>query len=401
MKQPLVLSVLLAALTSSPAAIVQFDLSPPGTSPGEGLNPANENPPTTSTGSGNEIFTGISYDTESNLLAFAMGYGSFAGFDDLTGPATGLHIHGPAITISNAPVLFNLAPAHLPAAPDPAKGGVIVGTATLTEEQETNLLAGLYYVNIHTAQNPGGEIRGQLIPLLNVPPMIACPEPAMVECASRRGTPVTVSVNVSDANGDALTVVWKVDGRRYQTNMVPAGGPPTEAQVALNGVFGAGVHQVEVSVTDGNSDPVVCNTTVTVQDTTPPVIHAIRATPPVLWPPNHRMVPVTVWVRASDECSRVTCRIVSVTSNESRDGRGDGKTSRDWRIISPRIVLLRAERSGHGDGRVYTVTVECTDASGNKTRGTVNVKVPHDHGKNGKNGRGDDRDDDRGRGKGD
>ena len=70
----------------------------------------------------------------------------------LTGPATGAHIHAPAAAGVNAPVAI---PFESPASP--IKGGI-----TLTQAQLDQMAAGQAYVNIHTATNPGGEIRGQI-----------------------------------------------------------------------------------------------------------------------------------------------------------------------------------------------------------------------------------------------
>ena len=65
------------------------------------------------------------------------------------------------------------------------------------------------------------------------------------------------------------------------------------------------------------------------------------------------------------------------------EGEGDGNTSPDWEITGDLTLDLRAERSGQGDGRVYTITIECTDASGNPSAKDVTVIVPHDQGKGG------------------
>jgi hypothetical protein len=118
-------------------------------------------------------------------------------------------------------------------------------------------------------------------------------------------------------------------------------------------------------------------TTITI-DSTPPELE-IRATSAVLWPPNHKMVPVTLEVAASDNCDRrPTCGITSVTSNEPVDGTGDGDLSPDWEMISNLKVKLRAERSGEGSGRIYTILVTCSDAAGNSASESVDVIVPHD-----------------------
>ena len=122
------------------------------------------------------------------------------------------------------------------------------------------------------------------------------------------------------------------------------------------------------SVTDGSLSYI---------DAVPPVFQSVRASPDVLWPPNHKMVPVTVTASVADavDPSPVT-RIVSVSSNEAPNGSGDGNTDADWQITGPMTVSLRAERSGKGSGRVYTIVVESRDASGNASQRTVTVGVP-------------------------
>ena len=90
------------------------------------------------------------------------------------------------------------------------------------------------------------------------------------------------------------------------------------------------------------------------------------------------MVPVTVTVSASDNCTAAPgCRIISVSSNEPIDGLGDGDTVPDWEITGNLAVRLRAERAGTGSGRVYTITVECIDAVGNHATMPTPVTVPH------------------------
>ncbi len=113
-------------------------------------------------------------------------------------------------------------------------------------------------------------------------------------------------------------------------------------------------------------------------DVVAPAIASVGATPNVLWPPNHKMVPVTIAVSASDACSNVTSNIVGVTSDEPVDGRGDGHTSPDWIVTGPLTLLVRSERSGTGDGRVYTVTINAADVSGNVATAATTILVPHD-----------------------
>jgi uncharacterized protein len=68
--------------------------------------------------------------------------------------------------------------------------------------------------------------------------------------------------------------------------------------------------------------------------------------------------------------------LVSVTSNEPDDGLGDGDTPNDIVIVDDTHILLRAERSGTGSGRIYTLTWEAMDACGNTTQFSTTVSVP-------------------------
>ena len=85
---------------------------------------------------------------------------------------------------------------------------------------------------------------------------------------------------------------------------------------------------------------------------------------------------VTVTVDATDDFAIVSAKIISVTSNEHSN---PGQRGPDWEITGPLSVDLRAERSGRGNGRVYTITVECEDDGGNVTTGEVTVTVPKGH----------------------
>ena len=111
-----------------------------------------------------------------------------------------------------------------------------------------------------------------------------------------------------------------------------------------------------------------------------PMIVSATASPNVLFPPNHKLVPVTITVNATG--SFVSCVILGVRSNQPINGTGDGNTSPDWIITGDLTLLLRAERAGNiKTDRVYTITVLCADSFGNTARKDVTVTVPHDQGK--------------------
>jgi Subtilase family/HYR domain len=192
------------------------------------------------------------------------------------------------------------------------------------------------------------------------PPVLSnVPAAIQVEQTALDGTPVDVPLPTATDN---CTTPVKVT----------SDAPP---------VFPLGTTTVTFTATDDSGNSSQASTTVTVVDTTPPDIHSVTAEPGSLWPPNHTLRPVTVSVDVSDICDAApACQIVSVTSNEPVNGKGDGNTAPDWQITGDLTVDLRAERSGAGNGRVYTITVRCTDDSGNSSMKSMNVTVPHDQG---------------------
>ena len=113
-------------------------------------------------------------------------------------------------------------------------------------------------------------------------------------------------------------------------------------------------------------------------DATAPAL-SVHLTRDTLWPPRHQYVTVEATVIVSDNADPgVTATPVSVTSNEPDDGLGDGDTANDIVILDDHTFDLRAERSGLGTGRVYTITYQAKDACGNTTVTSAKVSVPHD-----------------------
>jgi uncharacterized protein len=114
---------------------------------------------------------------------------------------------------------------------------------------------------------------------------------------------------------------------------------------------------------------------VRVRDTIPPQILGYSLSPNLLSPANHRLVTVAATYSADDASGPPACTL-SVESSEPVNGADDGNTDSDWIVVDANHVRLRAERSGKGNGRIYTVTVSCADASNNIERKTERVSVP-------------------------
>ena len=123
-------------------------------------------------------------------------------------------------------------------------------------------------------------------------------------------------------------------------------------------------------------DPVIVG--LNVCDEIPPTAE-IRLNRDTLWPPNHRYVTVRAHVDADDNWDPdPTVSLVSVTSNQPDNGLGDGDKPNDILIINDFTFKLRAERSGGGGDRIYTITYQVTDDCGNTTIVAATVTVRHD-----------------------
>jgi hypothetical protein len=180
-----------------------------------------------------------------------------------------------------------------------------------------------------------------------------------------------LSAKVYDPDGDIVSVDWSA----------PGVGLSADSGQGVTGQFPMGESVVEAHATDGlleQSDRV----SVTVVDMTPPSFTSVVATPACLWPPKHKYVAFelgkNVLAQVSDHCDQlVSARVVGVDSDEPDDGLGDGDTARDV-VRHGNRLCLRAERSGRGQGRTYTIQLEAVDASGNRAMYALPIVVPHD-----------------------
>ena len=111
----------------------------------------------------------------------------------------------------------------------------------------------------------------------------------------------------------------------------------------------------------------------------PPGCGGVAPSKASLWPPNHKLRTITLSGATDPDGDPVAITITGVTQDEPVNGKADGNTSPD--VVAgakPDQTRVRAERSGRGDGRVYTIAYIAKDPSGASCSGTVTVTVPHD-----------------------
>lgn len=224
----------------------------------------------------------------------------------------------------------------------------------------------------------GSALAQEVVPVADAGPDLT------VACAGPDGTPVNLN-GLASSMGTGFTYLWTAPGVTFNdpTILTPLG------------LFPVGVTEVTLTVTFTDPDTEVATsvsdtTVVTVGDANPPMILGL-ADPDLLWPPNHRLHDIHVDLLVFDVCDdEPFVELLSISSNESDNGRGDGNTSGDIQGADvgtdDRDFALRAERSGPGSGRVYTAVYRATDLAGNHAESVVRVIVPHDMGHRAANG---------------
>jgi hypothetical protein len=199
---------------------------------------------------------------------------------------------------------------------------------------------------------------------------------------------VIVRGDVSDFDGDLLSYVWRegsdILASDFQNTV--QGGNPVKLPDHTFTDFTLGLHTITLSVDDGINEPITSNITVNIVDTTVPTLAPVP-NKTILWPPNHKMVDIMIEANTSDNSGGQITLSATVSSNEPQDSLEDGDTSPDWTepvIDQENCIIylqLRSERSGSGDGRIYTITITATDEIGNSSQSHVEIMVPHDKGK--------------------
>jgi hypothetical protein len=231
---------------------------------------------------------------------------------------------------------------------------------------------GMHIITLNATDDAGntGSDNVTVTVIDTIPPVVDAGPDITVEQESHAGTQVMLNGTATDICSARFNFTWSENGIELATMK-------NATDATLTYTFNLGTHVITLEATDMAGNSASDDVTVTVVDTTPPEITA-TASPDTLWPPNHKYVEVTVTVTVYDICDpSPTLTFLSIASNEPANSIGDGNTIYDIVIINDFTFNLRAERSGPGSGRTYTITYQATDISGNTAITSVEVEVPH------------------------
>jgi hypothetical protein len=210
--------------------------------------------------------------------------------------------------------------------------------------------------------------------VVEAPPVANAGADQTVECTGGAKASVTLDASATtDPDGNITLYEWFENYSAATPTLLGTG-------VTLVIDLPVGAHTITLKVTDATGASATDEVVVDVVDTAPPTIN-VRLSPATLWPPNHRMVDIHATVGV-EECGTSTLTLVSVTSSEPDNGTGDGDTTDDIQGADVGTAdsdfQLRAERSGSGPGRLYTIVYKVVDAGGLESSATAWVRVPHD-----------------------
>jgi uncharacterized delta-60 repeat protein len=200
--------------------------------------------------------------------------------------------------------------------------------------------------------------------VLRVPVQLSCPSD--VVSSINQGACSAVATNI-----DPIITPQNNDEK---VNFKLTGATTGLGSGSVSGLaFNKGVTTVTYSLVEEPS--ITDSFTVTVNDTEAPKITDLSVNTNTLWPADNKMRDVVVSYTSTDNCG-VPKSSILVTCNEEPGGPVSGNNSTDWEVVDEHLVRLRAERSGTGDGRIYSIKVTSTDESGNATTETITVSVP-------------------------
>ena len=337
---------------------------------------------TTTAGDGNYLFFNLAAGAYSVVVVSATLPAGYTPTYDLDGTATP---HGAAVTLTTAQVRTDAdfgysrpsvtCPADITVNSSPILCGAFVtyhpvtspsgscgGAVTYSKPSGSWFPVGTTTVTVTTTCGTSCSFK---ITVKDVQkPVILCPSDITVNALSNSCSK-SVTFN--------LTVADNCPGATITTS--PASGS----------VFNVGTTTVTATATDASGNKTTSTFTVKVKESQPPVIKVVATPIVLLWPANGSYQTINVSqcvLSVTDNCSSIpvsSVKITKVTSDESENASGDadGNTTKDIKIASDcKSVDLRRERKSTGNGRVYTIYLSVTDASGNTSSATFKVIAP-------------------------
>lgn len=270
--------------------------------------------------------------------------------------------------------------------------GTILQTLTLTSVPgTTNEFSGAVIVpNVPFVVSAGGvDSSGtafqRIVPASIRPQAVEVRAPAIQDLLA--GQTTTYSFQINNLGSSDTFQITASDNRGYVASVSPSsvtvqmGGSANvsvqlEVPAGTSGVTSDTLTVTATSPTTGASNFAILTSPVTLNR--PPDVSQAAPSTAILWPPNHKMVPITILGVTDPDGDPFTIQITGISQDEPTNGLGDGDTCPDGQGINSATVQLRAERSGTGNGRVYTITFTATDSKGASSTGSVTVAVPHD-----------------------
>jgi hypothetical protein len=294
----------------------------------------------------------VTYDGSSSAPTSAGVYSVIARINDAiyVGATSGTLVIAPApatVTLGNLVQEYDGAPKVVTATTNPV--GLSVQCAYNGSPVAPTGVGNYIVVCSVTDTNYTGSTTGTLTIRDTTPPNLTLPADIIVEATSPAGAIATFTASANDI----------VDG-----------GVPVIFSHASGSTFALGTTSVTVSATDTAGNIATGAFTITVRDTTAPLICSLSASPDSIWPPNHKMIPVTLTALVTDEVdSAPVTRIVSVTSENDRS---KSKSQGAWEITGPLTLKLHADKHTS-----YLITVESRDLFGNVSARSVTVRLDH------------------------
>ena len=254
------------------------------------------------------------------------------------------------------------------------------------------LAVGAHTLTLEVSDGLAAATDSMVLTIGNSPPTVAPSGGGVFRVDEYSTKPVILGGQVFDYDGDVVTYQWFEGATALSgadssgaVKTLPGGGQGIDLPEFITTSLAVGLHSLTLVADDGfgnkvSSQPV----TVTIIAGGLPTL-APKADKTILWPPNKTMAPVLIAANASDGNGGPIALTAAVACIDN--GQAYGKEGVDW--TKPVIngdgtisLQLSADRLGKGTGRTYTVTITATDTWKNRSSANVQIKVPHDQGKN-------------------